>query len=169
MPRTSPPLLGERFGRWTVIGESLMRDPGHRVVPCRCDCGTERTVLVFALRSKSASCGCWKAERARTIVSEFRWKDSHGRSKDPLYKLWTRIKRRCHNPDAHNYKWYGARGIAVYEPWRTDAGALIAYIEEHLGPRPEGCSLDRIDNDGDYAPGNIRWATRAVQVSNRRC
>jgi hypothetical protein len=125
---------------------------------------------VFALRNgDSQSCGCWKAERTRTIVSETRWKDSHGRSKDPLYRLWGRIRKRCENPQTHNYRWYGGRGIKVCEEWQQDAGAFIAYIEQVLGPRPSPQhSIDRIDNDGDYEPGNLRWATQTEQVHNSR-
>jgi hypothetical protein len=172
MARTCPPSIGERFGWWTVTGEPVMSSPGHRSVPCHCDCGTERFVLVFALRNgTSSSCGCWKAERARTIVAETRWKDSHGRAADngdPLYRLWKRINRRCHDPKAHNYRWYGARGISVCDEWRHDAGAFCSYIEQTIGPRPPGKSIDRIDNDGDYRPGNVRWATHAEQMANRR-
>ncbi len=152
-----------------------MLDPGHRAVQCRCDCGTERAVLVFALRNgNSPSCGCIKRELAVTLVSETRWKESHGRAaggKDPLYRLWLRINRRCHDQAAHNYRWYGARGISVWPGWRHDAGAFIAYIESELGPRPEDrypsgwpvYSLDRIDNDGNYEPGN----TQIQQVRKR--
>ena len=94
----------------------------------------------------------------------------HGRSgpKDPLYIMWKNVKQRCFNPKHTAYRWYGGRGISVWEPWRTDADAFITYIEENLGPRPKGCSIDRIDNDGDYAPGNLRWATRKEQVANSR-
>jgi hypothetical protein len=170
--RKPPPEIGDRFSRWTVTGISRMRDPGHRVVMCRCDCGAEQEVLVFALRNgHSLSCGCWKRERTATIANETRWKDSHGRAaggKDPLYRLWLRIKARCHNPKSHNYRWYGARGIEVWDGWRHDAGAFIEYVEKELGPRPDGMSLDRIDNDGNYAPGNIRWATPLDQARNRR-
>lgn len=173
MPRTAPPAVGQKFGRWTVAGESFMQSPGHRAVPCICDCGTAQSVLVFALRNgKSSSCGCWKAERTKTIVSETRWKDSHGRAaggKDPLYRLWLRIRKRCYNPKAHNYRWYGGRGIQVHEPWRTDPEGFISYIERELGPRPSPQhSIDRIDNDGHYEPGNLRWATPVEQARNTR-
>lgn len=146
-----------------------MSDPGHRVVPCRCDCGIERDVLVFALRSgKSTSCGCLKREQVGTLVKRTRWRDSHGRSKDPLYLLWKRIRTRCYDPRSDSYPWYGSVGIGVYEPWRTDAGAFIDYIERELGPRPSGMSLDRIDPFGNYEPGNLRWATQQQQVTNTR-
>ena len=170
---TSPPQPGERFGRWTVTGEPTWYDDTHRAVPCRCDCGTERTVLVQALRRKDRdcpSCGCWRREQSSAQAKQ-QW-TTHGRAahghSDPLYRLWLRIKKRCHDPKAHNYRWYGARGISVWEPWRHDAGAFITYIEQNLGPRPEGMSLDRRNNDGNYEPGNLRWATQLEQVRNRR-
>lgn len=172
MARTPPPVVGEQFGRWTVVGASFMRGSGHRMVRCRCECGTEQDVLVFALRKgTSRSCGCAKREQVASLAARTRWKDSHGYAaagRHPLYSLWLRINKRCHNPRAHNYQWYGARGISVYEPWRNDAGAFIDWIERNLGPRPEGKSLDRIDNDGNYEPGNLRWATPSEQRRNSR-
>lgn len=163
-----PPTIGERFGRWEVVGESFFASPGHRVVPCRCACGAERSVLVFQLRrGRSSSCGCLKREQVATLVSRTRWKDSHGLGHHPLYGTWKAMRRRCHDPGADNYDRYGGRGIEVYEPWFTDPGAFIDYVEAELGPRPEGTTLDRIDNDGDYRPGNLRWATPAQQIANR--
>lgn len=168
---TQPPQVNEKFGRWTVVGEPVIR--GERVaMPCRCECGTERNVLVSGLRRKdrdNLSCGCWRRERTKTIVSETRWKNSHGLSKHPLYQLWKRIIRRCYSPTADNYKWYGGAGVQVWEGWRHDAGAFIAYIEENLGPRPSPKhSVDRIDPYGNYEPGKIRWATPVEQARNRR-
>ena len=158
-----------------MTGSPVWHDETHRAVPCKCDCGTERTVLVQSLRRKdrsTPSCGCWRRERTATIVSETRWKDSHGRTagdKDPLYRLWQRIIRRCYNPDAHNYRWYGGAGVRVWDGWRHDAGAFISYIEHELGPRPSPRhSLDRYPPDADYAPGKIRWADPVMQARNRR-
>jgi hypothetical protein len=166
--RAHPPIIGEQFGRWVVIGPLVITD---RVL-CRCACGTERQVLARNLRAQvSQSCGCWKQEQMRTIVSETRWKDSHGHvtgGPDYLYRLWQNIKNRCYNPKAHNYKYYGGRGIGVAPEWRHDPEAFCSYIEQTLGPRPPGKSIDRIDNDGDYRPGNVRWATHSEQMANRR-
>ncbi len=169
--RIPPPSIGDRFGRWTVTGESF-RDFGHSLIPCRCDCGIERSVFIFALRNgRSGSCGCLKREQVTTLVVRTRWADSHGRAagdKDPLYRLWLRICKRCYNPQAHNYHWYGGRDIQVWDGWRGNAGAFIEYIEKNLGPCPKGMSLDRIDNERNYEPGNIRWATAKEQAVNRR-
>ena len=125
---------------------------------------------MFALRNgKSQSCGCLKREQVATLAQ--RTLTTHGRAagnKDPLYRLWLRINKRCYDTSAHNYRWYGARGISVWEPWRHDAGAFIEYVEQNLGPRPEGMTLDRTDNDGNYEPGNLRWADWLTQARNRR-
>ncbi len=158
-----------------MTGESYMRDPGHRVVPCTCACGTKRDVLVFALRragvetdSKSSSCGCHKAERAARQAEAFSVTHGYARAeKHPLYRLWLRIRKRCNNPAAHNYKHYGGRGIKVFEPWVNDAEAFITWVLENLGERPPGHTLDRIDNDGHYEPGNLQWATMAEQNAKK--
>lgn len=136
-------------------------------------------MLVQTLRRAdrtNISCGCWKRENTAGLVARTRWSDSHHKAardpetgkQEPLYALWKRINRRCHDPNSTQYRWYGARGISVWEPWRRDAGAFIAYIEQNLGPRPAGMSLDRKDNDGNYEPGNLRWATQVEQVHNSR-
>lgn len=74
---------------------------------------------------------------------------------------------RCENPNHQAYKNYGGRGIAVCAEWRNVA-VFIAWVEANLGDRPDGCTLDRINNDGDYEPGNLRWATRRIQSANQR-
>jgi hypothetical protein len=74
---------------------------------------------------------------------------------------------RCENPKHHAFKNYGGRGITVYGPWH-DPAVFIAWIEQNLGPRPDGCTMDRIDNDRGYEPGNLQWATRKHQQANQR-
>ena len=175
--RQLPPQIGEQFGYWIVTGDPEWKEQGSQrrcYMPCQCRCGTKRTVMVQTLRRsdrENLSCGCWKRIRTATIVSETRWKDSHGLSRHPLYQLWKRIIRRCYDPKAHNYRWYGGANppVRVWEGWRHDAGAFIAYVERELGSRPSPRhSIDRYPPDADYAPGKIRWNDPAGQVRNRR-
>lgn len=85
-----------------------------------------------------------------------------------LYKTWDMMRQRCTNKNFDSYKRYGGRGIRIYPEWENSFVKFSQYIEKELGPRPEGHTLDRIDNDQGYIPGNLRWASRTVQQRNRR-
>ena len=84
--------------------------------------------------------------------------------KKPLYNTWRMMKQRCNNPSYTHYSYYGGRGIKVCEEWLHSFESFIEYV----GPRPDGTTLDRIDNNGDYEPGNVRWATAKEQQANTR-
>lgn len=91
-----------------------------------------------------------------------------GRSSDPLYPVWIAMRRRCHYPQSPAYKDYGARGIAVHPEWREDFEAFRAYVAALPKQSPSHSTIDRIDNDRGYEPGNLRWATPADQARNKR-
>lgn len=88
---------------------------------------------------------------------------SHRMTHTPEYKSWSKMRQRCNDPNNNRYYRYGARGIKVCKRWQDSFGAFY----EDLGPKPPGCSVDRIDNDGDYEPSNCRWATVNEQSKNR--
>jgi hypothetical protein len=168
MPNKLPIAQGQRFGRWTVLepGRYLTHGGNRRpAAECRCDCGTIRVVRLDQMRGgMSLSCGCLNGELA---AARFRAELTiHGLSRHPLYRTWNTMRQRCENPRAKDYPRYGARGIAVCVEWR-DVTAFITWIEANIGPRPAGRTLDRIDNDGHYEPGNVRWATAKEQSANR--
>ena len=93
---------------------------------------------------------------------------THGLSGHPLYDTWWNMLARCEDEHHAAYECYGGRGITVCREWH-DVAVFIDWIEENLGPRPEGCSLDRVETyHGNYGPGEVRWATPKEQAENRR-
>jgi hypothetical protein len=167
--RPPPPIMigvavGSVFGDWITLA-SPVRDYQRRrtTVLCRCVCGKEKEVMSRSLRTGvSASCGCTGNKLAGKKRS------THGHtthtSHSPEYASWNSMRQRCHNPKAMAYAYYGARGITVCEQWRESFATFLA----DMGGRPNGHSLERVDNDRGYNPGNCRWATTTDQMRNTR-
>lgn len=155
-------IIGKRSGRLVVLG-MLVRDPrarNHKYV-CQCDCGAFTTVLRPALyNAGKQSCGCLMREYVDTLRKEERDKDH------PLYPVWTQMRARCRVPSHPSYKDYGGRGIKVCARWDTEGG-FHRWLRD-MGPRPDGLTIERRNNDGDYEPDNCYWATQREQNLNQR-
>lgn len=153
-------LTGRRFGRLVVLGPDGTNHHGSARWRCRCDCGQCRVVVGRYLREGSVrSCGCYRRERITRMNLR------HGMWNTPEYRAWRSMKDRCTNTRHRAWPNYGGRGITVCPEWLASFEAFMA----HVGPRPSpGHSLDRIDNDGDYRSGNVRWALLSQQARNRR-
>jgi hypothetical protein len=165
-------LLGglEAFGMWSVIGEGEPYQRPHdgegkhpdgqqRTARCRCQCGQVRDIPIHNLtREHTSHCGCQMPLLVSVLRSE------HGMTGTPEYRTWAHMKERCSNPKCGDWHLYGGRGIRVCREWQESFDAFY----DHIGPRPAGTSIDRIDVNGHYEPGNVRWADKWTQARNKR-
>lgn len=155
---------GQKYGRWTVLKDLSVKGGKRRYCLCRCDCGVERKVLLDLMkRGMSLSCGCYASEVRRKA----KYGLTHGQRHTDIYTIWHGILQRCLNKKATSFPNYGGRGISIFPKWLEKDGFLK--FRDCIGPRPsKSHTVDRIDNDGNYEPGNIKWSTRKEQASNRR-
>lgn len=149
-------LTGKRFGKLTAICYTYTANK-KRYWECKCDCGKVINAVAGSLvTGNTQSCGCQRAESIAQVHT------THGYSKTPLYRAWKGMKRRCDNPKAFYYERYGGRGITYHSSFETFEGFLAGIPDGYR----EGLELDRIDNDGNYEPGNLKWSTRREQMNN---
>ena len=157
MPRHVIDLDGKTFSRLTVVARAGFAPNGEATWRCHCICGTTGVVVQGAnLRSgNTTSCGCHRLEVLRSKST------THGHTKNyrrtPEYRTWAGMIGRCHSPKHTKFKFYGGKGRGVFGPWRKFEN-FNAYLREHLGAKPAGMVLSRIDKRIGYRPGNIRWA-----------
>lgn len=161
-------LTGMKIGKWLVLGRDYEgTKPGRTMWFCRCECGNESSVIGQALRNGTStrcnrcrleSMSGYRADPRRRVNGKF----TH------TYLTWDAIIHRCYYPSQKSYKDYGARGIKMCDEWKNDYFAFYDYVSQLDRFSKNGMTLDRIDNDKGYEPGNVRWATRAEQNRHRR-
>jgi hypothetical protein len=157
-------LTGQRFGK--VIALTRAPRTGKTLGAywlCQCDCGGRKVISSASLvKGLARSCGCLRERKMLAVPAAL--PGQHGRTGTPEYRSWRAMRRRCLNPNAHNYARYGGRGITVCASW---ASSFEAFLTD-MGERPPGTTLDRIDVNGNYEPGNCRWADDETQRANTR-
>ena len=161
------PMVGLRCGKLTVLGAfGTCKHGQHQSFLCHCDCGKDKVIIGNLLRSgMTQSCGCLQKERS----AQTQWKHGqsgrrNGQQASPEYRAWTGMWRRIECKSGRDYRNYVLRGIAICERWRSFA---TFWSDMGLRPSPRH-SLGRINNDGNYEPGNCRWETREQQAHNTR-
>lgn len=163
-------ITGMCFGRLTALSCVGRGHNGEALWECACSCGNTAIVYGSALRAgKTLSCGCLQRENGRKQINHMRSvcatpAKTHGESKSRMYKIWAGMIQRCSNPNRDAFKYYGGRGIKVCKRWLDFNNFYSDMAQTYF----EGASIDRIDNNKDYASDNCRWVPKRSQFSNRR-
>lgn len=150
---------GQRFGRLSVIRE-VDAQKGRRKFLLICDCGNITEVALTNLRrGTTQSCGCLMKERLSAA------KKTHGKTHTTVYHSWLGIKQRCYNPNHPDYDLYGGLGLDIYDQWKDSFEEFYSFIGDP--PDTRRWSIERLDNDKGYIPGNIEWALPEKQARNK--
>jgi len=159
-------IAGQKFGRATALEFMGVNSGRSAMWRFRCDCGEVFEALARDLRSgRVQSCGCFRLERV--AAANKKRLTTHGASFTRTHNIWRGMLARCRNPNRDKFKYYGGRGVKVCERWQGPQG--FANFLADMGEAPDGLTLDRHPNaDGDYEPGNCRWATWSEQRKNQR-
>ena len=160
-------LTGKRFGRLFVEKRDFLAPAGKTRWICTCDCGNTTSVATGKLGRTTHSCGCLRKEvTAKRLTKHGAMIGVHsGKNKAaPLYQIWKGLHQRCNNPNNPRYKDYGGRGIKVCKRWDDFA----VFRDDVSKTFQRGLTIDRINNDGNYEPKNVRWSTATVQGRNKR-
>lgn len=156
-------MVGKRYNRLTVLSREPNNKRGHAMWLCVCDCGNLIVANGSNIRNNhTQSCGCLVSDRTIDRCT------THGKGNSRYMHSWQTMKQRCTNPNNRKFYCYGGRGISVCDEWLNSFEAFYNYVSQlpHFGE--QGYSLDRINNDGNYEPGNVRWATAIEQANNKR-
>ena len=156
-------LTGQQFGRLTAVALHPERCASGAQWSCSCSCGASVVVSAAHLRSgHTRSCGC--LQRETTAASRLKHGHARKSARSLTYETWGSMLQRCSNPNATSWDLYGGRGINVCERWLS----FDAFLAD-MGDRPSaGHEIDRIDNNGNYEPGNCRWILALKNSRNRR-
>lgn len=150
---------GQRFNRLTFVNRTERRSGDNHILGTwRCDCGAVKDIMISrVVGGYSRSCGCLVADATRLAVTR------HGMRSSRTYSSWSAMKQRCENPACKDYKRYGFLGITLCKEWSDSFESFLS----HMGIRPRGTSIDRINWSKGYEPGNCRWSTATVQNRNK--